>query len=59
MGFEPTIPALERAKVVHDLERAATVISRGLDWRLDLLTTLPHDSKVQVTTSAIANLHIL
>jgi hypothetical protein len=26
MGFEPTIPALERAKTVHVLDRAATVI---------------------------------
>jgi hypothetical protein len=29
-GFEPTIPALERAKTVHALDRAATVIG-GLD----------------------------
>jgi hypothetical protein len=26
MGFEPTIPVLKRAKAVHDLDRAATVI---------------------------------
>jgi hypothetical protein len=26
MGFEPTIPAFERAKTVHALDRAATVI---------------------------------
>jgi hypothetical protein len=26
VGFEPTIPALERAKTVHALGRAATVI---------------------------------
>jgi hypothetical protein len=26
VGFEPTIPALERAKTVHALDRAATVI---------------------------------
>jgi hypothetical protein len=25
-GFEPTIPAFERAKTVHALDRAATVI---------------------------------
>jgi hypothetical protein len=25
MGFEPTIPASERAKTVHALERSATV----------------------------------
>jgi hypothetical protein len=26
VGFEPTIPAFERAKTVHSLDRAATVI---------------------------------
>jgi hypothetical protein len=26
MGFEPTIPVFERAKTVHALDRAATVI---------------------------------
>jgi hypothetical protein len=26
VGFEPTIPAFERAKIVHVLDRAATVI---------------------------------
>jgi hypothetical protein len=26
MGFEPTIPVLERAKTVHALDREATVI---------------------------------
>jgi hypothetical protein len=26
VGFEPTIPAFEWAKTVHDLDRAATVI---------------------------------
>jgi hypothetical protein len=26
VGFEPTIPALERAKTVHALDRAANVI---------------------------------
>jgi hypothetical protein len=26
VGFEPTIPVYERAKTVHDLDRAATVI---------------------------------
>jgi hypothetical protein len=30
MGFEPTIPASERAKTVHALDRAATVTSEGL-----------------------------
>jgi hypothetical protein len=28
VGFEPTIPAFERAKIVHALDSAATVIGR-------------------------------
>jgi hypothetical protein len=31
MGFERTIPAFERAKTIHALDRAATVI--GKDFR--------------------------
>jgi hypothetical protein len=27
VGFEPTIPAFQRAKIVHALDRATTVIS--------------------------------
>jgi hypothetical protein len=30
VGFEPMIPAFERAKAVHDLDRAITVIGRDL-----------------------------
>jgi hypothetical protein len=30
VGFEPTIPAFERTKTVHALDRAATVIGRRL-----------------------------
>jgi hypothetical protein len=29
VGIEPTIPALERAKEVHALDGAATVICKG------------------------------
>jgi hypothetical protein len=29
VGFEPTIPAFERAKTVHVLDRAATVIGEA------------------------------
>jgi hypothetical protein len=29
VGFEPPIPALERAKTVHALDRAATVIGKS------------------------------
>jgi hypothetical protein len=28
VGFEPTIPVFERAKTVHDLDRAAAVIDK-------------------------------
>jgi hypothetical protein len=30
MGFEPTIPVFERAKTVHALDRAATVIGLAM-----------------------------
>jgi hypothetical protein len=39
MGFEPTIPAFERAKTVHALDRAATVIGI-LQMPFILLVTL-------------------
>jgi hypothetical protein len=29
VGFEPTIPVFERAKTVHALDRASTVIGKG------------------------------
>jgi hypothetical protein len=32
VGFEPTIPAFKRAKTVHALDRAATVIGRKSAW---------------------------
>jgi hypothetical protein len=31
VGFEPTIPAIERAKTVRALDRAATVIGFAVD----------------------------
>jgi hypothetical protein len=31
VGFEQTIPALERAKTVHALDRAVTVIGYEID----------------------------
>jgi hypothetical protein len=34
VGFEPTIPAFERAKTVHALDRAATVIGRHITHAL-------------------------
>jgi hypothetical protein len=33
VGFEPTSPVFERAKTVHALERAATVVGRTLYYR--------------------------
>jgi hypothetical protein len=30
VGYEPTIPAFERAKAVHVLDRTATVINRSI-----------------------------
>jgi hypothetical protein len=30
VGFEPTIPVLERAKTAHNLDRAATVIGLNI-----------------------------
>jgi hypothetical protein len=32
VGFEPTTPVLERAKTVHALDRAATVIGSVNLW---------------------------
>jgi hypothetical protein len=32
MGFEPTIPLFERAKIVHALDHAATVIGLTIGW---------------------------
>jgi hypothetical protein len=34
VGFEPTIPVFERAKAVHALDHAATVI--GIRWLISL-----------------------
>jgi hypothetical protein len=34
VGFEPTIPASERAKTVHALKRSATVIGAGLPYKI-------------------------
>jgi hypothetical protein len=33
VGFEPTIPVFERAKAVHSLDRAPTVIGHCSVWR--------------------------
>jgi hypothetical protein len=36
VGFDPTITAFERAKTVHALDRAATVIGIKVHWLLYL-----------------------
>jgi hypothetical protein len=42
VGFEPTIPALERVKTDHALDRAATAIGRYLPYvRLISLSIYP------------------
>jgi hypothetical protein len=37
VGFEPTIPAFERTKTVHTLDRAATVIGGKQEMRAEYL----------------------
>jgi hypothetical protein len=32
VAFEPTIPVFERAKTIHALDRAATVIGNSLNY---------------------------
>jgi hypothetical protein len=36
VGFEPTIPVFERAKTVHALDRAATVICHEGVWGVEI-----------------------
>jgi hypothetical protein len=39
VGFEPMIPVFTRAKTVHDLGRAATVIGRSVyKWSINAVT---------------------
>jgi hypothetical protein len=42
VGFEPTIPAFERAKTVHALDRAATVMGVKLGYRELIKATKIH-----------------
>jgi hypothetical protein len=35
VGFEPTIPVFERAKTVHALDRAVTVIGLLTTWKIN------------------------
>jgi hypothetical protein len=44
VGFEPTIPAFERAKTVHALDRPATVIGNDIVYPLVvLLSKFPNE----------------
>jgi hypothetical protein len=45
MGFEPTIPASERVKTVHALDRAATVIGHIFTNFLQILIVTKCDEK--------------
>jgi hypothetical protein len=40
VGFEPTIPVFERAKTVHALDHAATVIGKGSSIAPKLLQSI-------------------
>jgi hypothetical protein len=40
MGFEPMIPAFERAKTVHVIDSAATVIDGVEVYRHEFLTSI-------------------
>jgi hypothetical protein len=42
VGFEPTIPVFERARMVHALDRAATVIRTSLPLRLETVLIGQH-----------------
>jgi hypothetical protein len=42
VGFEPTIPAFERAKTVHDSGPAATVIGKGKNNEMQINQNLQH-----------------
>jgi hypothetical protein len=41
VGFEPTIQVFERAKTVHTLYRAATVIGKHGACKADMYTSMP------------------
>jgi hypothetical protein len=50
MGFEPTIPVFERAKTVHVLDRAATVIDKEATSYIKYApkTRLNNDNRLQI-----------
>jgi hypothetical protein len=46
--FEPTIPALERAKIVYALDRAATLIGVYLIWNCEKIIMLTFLTQNQI-----------
>jgi hypothetical protein len=57
MGFEPTIPVFEKAKTVHTLKRAATVIGPCLCLNVRNYT-LTHTKRQVNYTSVYFNFYI-
>jgi hypothetical protein len=48
VGFEPTIPAFERTKTGHDLDRAANVINKNLtEFKQKILTMTPAQCRMR------------
>jgi hypothetical protein len=54
VGFEPTIPAFERAKTVHALDRAGTVISKEVFYN-----KLLYGSQVSIENYLIINSEVI
>jgi hypothetical protein len=52
VGFDPTIPASERAKTVHALDCSATVTGKAYDY-----TIIIQISKISVLTIKITRQH--
>jgi hypothetical protein len=50
VGFEPIIPALERAKTVHAFDRAATVIGNQLMLLGEIFAVQPENQMKHANT---------
>jgi hypothetical protein len=55
VGFEPTIPVFERAKTVHALDRAATVIDNTTTITTTTTTTTTAAAKVKSKIVPVLN----
>jgi hypothetical protein len=59
VGFEPTIPVLERAKTVHALDRAATLIGKNISllWVLSAIGPIANSAtstkEVKISVSVL------